>query len=135
MGGGGSKEGTHHFETPTFHYTILLFVLLKMRRAASTPSLNHSPNTYKKFNEREKVFTEFGQRLKVEKIITGHHPTSQRTTVTAKREVRLVTEPPLLQPPEMSSLVGLWNISKQISIIVDVNCSCGHKDVMPDNFT
>lgn len=58
-----------------------------MRRATSTPALNHSPNTYKKFNEKEKAFTEFGQRLKVEKIITGLHPTSQRTTVTAKREV------------------------------------------------
>ena len=39
--------------------------------------------------EREQNFTEFGQRLKVEKIITGHHPTSQRTTVAPKRDVRV----------------------------------------------
>ncbi len=58
-----------------------------MRKAASTPALNLSPSSYKKFNEREHAFTEFGQRLKVEKIITGHHPTSQRTTVAPKREV------------------------------------------------
>jgi len=59
-----------------------------MRRASSTPALNLSPSTFKKFNEREHAFTEYGQRLKVEKIITGNHPTSQRTTVAPKREVK-----------------------------------------------
>ena len=60
---------------------------MQMRRAVSTPALNSSPNTYKKFNEKEHLFTEYGQRLKVEKIITGLHPTSQKTSVTNKKEV------------------------------------------------
>lgn len=55
------------------------------RRIGSTPSL-HSPNQNKKSLEKEQSFTDFGQRLKVEKIITGHHPTSQRTTVAPKKK-------------------------------------------------
>ena len=35
----------------------------------------------------EESFLDYGQRLKVEKIITGHHPTSQRTTVAVRNDV------------------------------------------------
>ena len=62
------------------------------RRAVSSPSLHHVPQSpltpaNKKLFEREQIFADFGQRLKVEKIIRGHHPTSQRTTVATKRDV------------------------------------------------
>lgn len=46
-----------------------------------------SPSSSRKYAELENSFTDYGQRLKVEKIITGHHPTSQRTTVSLKRDV------------------------------------------------
>ena len=46
-----------------------------------------SPSNNRKYAELENSFTDYGQRLKVEKIITGHHPTSQRTTVSLKRDV------------------------------------------------
>ncbi|XP_064396401.1 GTPase-activating Rap/Ran-GAP domain-like protein 3 isoform X3 [Halichondria panicea] len=61
------------------------------RRAVSSPSLHHVPQSpltpaNKKLFEREQIFADFGQRLKVEKIIRGHHPTSQRTTVATKKD-------------------------------------------------
>ena len=62
---------------------------LQMRRAASTPALSHSS---KKFTEKEQIFTEYGQRLKVDKVIIGHHPTSQLTTVAPKKEVKVGCE-------------------------------------------
>ena len=64
--------------------------MIQYRRSLSTPVLpGHSPNANRKSMERETSFTDFGQRLKVEKIITGHHPTSQRTTVAPKRDVSI----------------------------------------------
>ena len=63
------------------------------RRTLSVPVLRPpqpSPGTSRKYAELEQSFTDYGQRLKVEKIITGHHPTSQRTTVAPKRDVSTV---------------------------------------------
>jgi hypothetical protein len=69
---------------------MIVVSYLQYRRALSTPVLpGHSPNVSRKSIERETTFTDFGQRLKVEKIITGHHPTSQRTTVATKRDVSI----------------------------------------------
>ena len=64
---------------------------IQYRRALSVPVLRPqpiSPSGNRKHTELEHSFTDYGQRLKVEKIITGHHPTSQRTTVSPKRDVR-----------------------------------------------
>jgi hypothetical protein len=59
------------------------------RRTLSVPVLKpaqSSPAASRKYAELEQSFTDYGQRLKVQKIITGHHPTSQRTTVSPKRD-------------------------------------------------
>ncbi len=65
---------------------------LQYRRAVSSPSLTHIPQSpltpsNKKVFDKEQSFADYGQRLKVEKIIRGHHPTSQRTTVASKKDV------------------------------------------------
>ena len=77
---------------------------MQYRRALSVPVLRPqpiSPSGNRKHTELEHSFTDYGQRLKVEKIITGHHPTSQRTTVSPKRDVR----------PALSSMNELqWNL-------------------------
>ena len=75
---------TVYYKTPHTH--------TQYRRAVSSPSLHHVPQSpltpaNKKLFEREQIFADFGQRLKVEKIIRGHHPTSQRTTVATKKDV------------------------------------------------
>lgn len=43
-------------------------------------SASPAANSNRKFQAMDESFLDYGQRLKVEKIITGHHPTSQRTT-------------------------------------------------------
>ena len=102
----GRKEGSREGKTTCVSNTlweILLMVLfpppppsipppplLQYRRALSVPVIKPQPTTpssQRKYAELEHSFTDYGQRLKVEKIITGHHPTSQRTTVSPKRDV------------------------------------------------
>ena len=79
------REGKR--EKKQFHFCP---PLLQYRRALSVPVIKPQPTTpssHRKYAELEHSFTDYGQRLKVEKIITGHHPTSQRTTVSPKRDV------------------------------------------------
>ena len=75
----------------TITFLLLLLPPSQYRRALSVPVLHHTPHTStnRKHQELERSFTDYGQRLKVQKIITGHHPTSQRTSVTVKKDVSL----------------------------------------------